>query len=294
MKAWVRLLRPEQWVKNAFVLAALLFALGDRNQSLDWTALAGKAFAAAGLFCLLSSAVYAMNDLADAPRDRLHPVKKLRPIASGAISPRAAAAVSLALFAVSLAGAWCLARDFFFVAAGYAILQVAYTFGMKRIAVLDVCVIATGFVLRAAGGAEATGVPVSKWLLICTFALAAFLGFCKRRSELVRTAGGGETRAALAGYTPRMLDTLIALSMGVTAAVYLEYTLYPATVAKFGTTWLWLTFPFVLLGLVRYWRLVYHLGRGETPERLVLRDAPLVASVAGYLAALAAVFFLLR
>jgi 4-hydroxybenzoate polyprenyltransferase len=294
MRPLLRLLRPEQWVKNSFVLAAPLFALGDANQSAT-VALAGRAFLAAGLFCLLSSAVYVMNDLADAPRDRLHPVKKNRPIAAGQVSAVAAAALAALLFAAALAGAWRLGRAFFFVAAGYAAMQVAYTFGLKRVAVLDVAIIAAGFVLRAVAGAEATGVFVSKWLLICTFALASFLGFCKRRGEMVRTADGRtETRAALAGYTPRMLDGLITLSMGVTAAVYLEYTLYPATVAKFRTGWLWITFPFVALGLVRYWILVYRMGGGETPEKAVLRDLPLVGCIAGYLAALAAVFFLLR
>ena len=150
------------------------------------------------------------------------------------------------------------------------------------------------FIDSAVAGAAATGVPVSKWLLICTFALASFLGFCKRRGELVRTAGGElQTRASLAGYAPEMLDSLVALSLGVTAAVYLEYTLYPATVAKFQTRWLWTTAPFVFLGLVRYWRLTYRPGGGgEAPEQLLARDVPLILSIVGYSAALAAVFFL--
>lgn len=290
MSAWIRLLRPAQWVKNAFVLAALVFALGDTTQSAA-VSLWGRAIAAAGLFCLLSSAVYVMNDIRDAPRDRLHPVKKNRPVAAGDVSVPVAVATAAALFALSLSGAWALARNFFFAAAAYAALQVAYTFGLKRIAIVDVAAIAAGFVLRAVAGAEATAVPVSKWLLICTFALASFLGFCKRRSEMTRAeAGGGATRAALAGYTPRMLDTLISAAMGATAAVYLEYTLYPATVAKFQTNWLWITSPFVVLGLVRFWRLTYRFGGGETPEKVILRDWPLAASIIGYLAALAAVF----
>ena len=294
MMAWLRLLRPAQWVKNVFVLAALVFALGDTTQSAG-VSLWGRAIAAAGLFCLLSSAVYAMNDIRDAPRDRLHPVKKNRPVAAGDVSVPAAAGTAVALFVLSLSGAWVLAQNFFFAAAAYAALQVAYTFFLKRIAVVDVAAIAAGFVLRAVAGAEATGVPVSKWLLICTFALAAFLGFCKRRSEMTRAgAGSGATRAALAGYTPRMLDTLISAAMGATAVVYLEYTLYPATVAKFRTNWLWITAPFVALGLVRYWILTYRMGRGESPEKVLLRDLPLAASLFGYLAALAAVFFLLR
>lgn len=292
MRAFLRLLRPAQWVKNAFVLAALVFALGDTTQSAG-ASLWSRAFAAAGLFCLLSSAVYVMNDIRDAPRDRLHPVKKFRPVAAGEVSVPAAAAAAAALFALSLAGAWALARNFFFAAAAYAVLQVAYTFFLKRIAILDVAVIATGFVLRAVAGATATGVPISKWLLICTFALASFLGFCKRRSEMTRAeAGGGATRASLAGYAPDMLDSLVALSLGVTAAVYLEYTLYPATVAKFRTRWLWTTAPFVFLGLVRYWRLTYRPGGGESPEKTLARDVPLILSILGYSAALAAVFFL--
>ena len=292
LRPWLRLLRPEQWTKNALVLAAFVFALGDRNQYLGWGGF-GTPLIAAAAFCLLSSAVYILNDIRDAPRDRLHPVKSRRPVAAREVSVPAAAAVALVLLAVSLAVAAKIAFPFFAVLLVYFLLQLAYTFLLKRLPLLDVIVIALGFVLRALAGAAAIAVPISPWLLVCTLLLATFLALCKRLHEKVNLGAAG-TRDALGGYSPRLLDQLIAMTGAATLVSYSIYTLWPETVDKFGTEWLCATIPFVLFGLFRYLHLVYQQDKGDQPERILLTDFPLLADIALYGLVLLAVLFLPR
>lgn len=282
----IRALRPKQWTKNAVVLAALVFALGDTAQGIAGptfqTAL-GRALLATVLFCLASSAVYLMNDLRDIELDRAHPVKRHRPLASGDLSVRAAILSALLLLAVALLGAWWLDVDFLLVLTGYLVLQVAYTFGLKKVALVDILIIATGFVLRALAGGVVIHVRISPWLLICTLLLALFLALCKRRHELVaRHAEPGATRPSLRQYDQRLLDVLIPLAGLATLGSYSAYTLWPDTVAKFGTTHLAYTIPVVAFGLFRYLNLVYRHDQGERPEQLLLTDPPLLATVAVY------------
>lgn len=276
----VRLLRVKQWTKNAVVFAAFVFALGDRNQDLAAWEL-WKVCLAALAFSLVSSAVYVFNDLRDAPQDRLHPIKKHRPIASGEVAPAPALGVAAVLLAAGLGGAWRLDPWLLAVVGAYLVLQTFYTLGLKRIPLVDVVMISIGFVLRALAGAVVVHVPISPWLLLCAMLLALFLGLCKRRHEKVNLAGTG-TRESLDSYDERLLDLLIAM-MGAAALVcYSIYTLWPETVDKFGTPWLGATIPFVIFGLFRYMDLVYRQDQGDRPEHILLTDGPLMADVALY------------
>ncbi len=276
----VRLLRVKQWTKNAVVFAAFVFALGDRNQDLAAWEL-WKVCLAALAFSLVSSAVYIFNDLRDAPQDRLHPIKRHRPIAAGAVNPGLAVGIAGALLAAGLGGAWRLGVDLLAVVAAYLVLQVAYTLGLKRLALVDVVVIAIGFVLRALAGAVVIHVVISPWLLLCALLLALFLGLCKRRHEKVNLAGQG-TRESLGSYDERLLDLLISMMGGAALVCYSIYTLWPETVAKFGTPWLGATIPFVVFGLFRYMDLVYRQEKGDRPEQILLTDLPLMADVVLY------------
>lgn len=287
-----RLLRVNQWTKNAVVFAAFFFALGDRNQSLSLR-LFWKASLAALAFALASSAVYILNDLKDAPKDRLHPIKRRRPVAAGEVGPGSALAVSAAVLAAGLWGSWQIAPRLFAVTAAYFAMQLAYTFGLKAVSLLDVMIIAAGFVMRAIAGAEAVRVPISPWLLVCTFFLALFLALCKRRHEKISLAGFG-TRASLDGYDEKLLDLLVAVAAGATIVVYSIYTLWPDTVAKFGTNRLAATIPFVVFGVFRYLDLAYRREQGERPERVLLTDLPLLLDVALFGATVLAALFLFR
>ncbi|HPJ57241.1 MAG TPA: decaprenyl-phosphate phosphoribosyltransferase [Kiritimatiellia bacterium] len=280
VSTWLRLLRVKQWTKNAVVFAAFVFALGDRNQDLSAWEL-WKVCLAALAFSLVSSAVYILNDLRDAPQDRLHPVKKNRPIASGAVATAPALGAAAVLLAAGLGGAGRLGADLLAVIGGYLVLQGFYTLWLKRIALVDVIVIATGFVLRALAGAVVIHVVISPWLLLCAMLLALFLGLCKRRHEKVNLAGQG-TRAALDAYDGRLLDQLIAVTAAAALVCYSIYTLWPETVDKFGTPWLAATIPFVVFGLFRYMDIVYRQEKGDRPEQILLTDGPLMADVALY------------
>ncbi|HEY8240228.1 MAG TPA: decaprenyl-phosphate phosphoribosyltransferase [Kiritimatiellia bacterium] len=286
-------LRPKQWTKNAVVLAALVFAAGDRAQHID-ASHAWLALAAMVVFCVVSSAVYLMNDIRDVELDRLHPTKRLRPIAAGQVSIGAARAMAIALMAAGFAAAWRIGTPFLCVIAGYVLLQVCYTFGLKQVALVDLFVIASGFVLRALAGAVAINVTISPWLLLCTLLLALFLALCKRRHELVVVNDtSGETRPSLRKYDERLLDQLISIMAAATVVCYALYTLSPETVQKFGTNRLGFTIPFVLFGLFRYLDLVYRHEKGGRPEQILLTDVPLMIDLALYGATVAVVLFTL-
>ena len=280
MPPLIRALRIKQWTKNAVVLAPLLFAFGDQTQSCGLGDIA-TALGAALLFCMVSSGVYLANDVRDAPQDRKHPRKKNRPIASGDLAPGTALVMSALLLIVGLSGAFLLAVPFGYTALGYVGLQAAYTYLLKQLALVDLFVIALGFVLRALGGAAAIQVPVSPWLLMCTMLLALFLALCKRRHEKSST-NSEETRSSLSGYSIVLLDQLIAITASATAICYSLYTLWPDTVEKFGTNRLGFTIPLVLYGLFRYLDLVYRQEQGDRPEQILLTDPPILITCALY------------
>ncbi len=293
---WLRALRPAQWLKNAVVAAAYVFAWGDPGESartLGWLPVASAAWAVA-CFCCASSGVYLVNDLHDRRADQAHPVKRLRPLASGAIGAGAAAAVAAALLALGLAGSLALPHAFTAVLAGYCALQAVYTFLLKRVPYVDVFVIASGFVLRAVAGATALAVRISPWLLLCTFLLALFLALCKRRHEKVLLEGAeGDHREALSGYDRHVLDVQIAVTSAATVVCYAIYTLAAETVERFGTSRLGLTVPFVVFGIFRYLDLVYRHDEGGRPEKVLLTDRILLATVAAYALAALLIFLTL-
>ncbi len=292
---WIKALRVDQWTKNAVVFAAWFFAVADKSQAAlarGWRPFA-LVCAMAISFSFISSAFYLLNDVGDYEADRLHPVKRLRPVAADLISKIDAVRAALALFAFGLAFPCYLVfrhpdRTWgFAVLLVYTVMQCAYSGLLKRVPYVDVLVIAAGFVLRAVAGAAAMGVRISPWLLACAFSLSLFLALCKRRHEKQTAA---DSRAALKGYHPIVLDALIAIAACGTLAVYTCYTLSADTVARFGTRGLCVTAAFVALGLTRYLQLVF--GHGDTgrPEKVLLTDRVLWCILAGYgLAALGAV-----
>lgn len=268
-------LRPDQWHKNLIVFAALIFAV----KLLDPAALA-RATAAFLIFCAVSSVVYLINDVADREQDRLHPVKRLRPIAAGELSPGAALAFAAVLGAAALGAGFWLRPAFGFAAAAYLALIVVYTTALKHVVVLDVMAIAIGFVLRAVAGGLVIDVHISNWLLICTMLGALFLGLAKRRHEITLLAAGAKGhRKILEEYDPYLLDQMIGVVAAATMVAYIIYCASPETHAFFGTEWLVLTTPFPIYGLFRYLYLVHRKAGGGNPSDLLLNDRPMLACV---------------
>jgi len=286
LMAYIKAMRPEHWVKNLLVLAAFFFALGDEKQATIlmpiWLS-ACRIIGAAVLFCLVSSAIYLLNDIKDLELDRAHPQKRLRSIAAGLVPLSHAWALAAALLAVGIIGSILLSTNLAAVVIAYVLLQALYTLALKKVAMLDVLVIASGFVLRALAGAETLAVQISPWLVLCTFLLALFLGFCKRRHEKAMVADNvSENRPSLLNYDERLLDQVIGITAAATIVSYSVYTLSRDTVDKFGTSWLGFSIPFVIFGIFRYLDLVYRHDRGNKPERLLLTDRPLFISILLY------------
>ena len=271
----VRLMRPAQWVKNGLVFAALVF-----SKHLFVADSAKRATMAFVSFCLLASAAYVLNDVRDADRDRLHPTKRLRPIAAGRVSAGLAVLLATALATAAAVLGAILGGDFPKLALGYAALQIGYSFLLKDIVILDVMAIAAGFVLRAAAGGVAIDVEVSPWLIICTFLLAMFLGFSKRRHEVVLLEQDAAAhRQSLRDYSPYFLDQMISVVTASTVLAYAIYTVSPEVREKLHTDLLYLTVPFVLYGIFRYLYLVHQREGGGDPTRALLTDRPLWANV---------------
>ncbi len=231
------------------------------------------------VFCVLSSAVYLLNDVRDREADRMHPTKKNRPIAAGEVAPGVAAAMSVLLAGGALAGAFALSPRFGEVAAIYFVLNLGYSFGLKGVVILDVMMVAAGFLLRALAGAVVIDVAISRWLVMCTGLLALFLGFVKRRQEVAAFEGRTDTRPILKEYSLPFLDQMIAIVTGATVVAYSLYAFSPEVAQKLGTEHLGLTIPFVLFGIFRYLYLVHQKGVGENPTVVVLTDAPLIVDV---------------
>ena len=286
LRAAVVSLRPRQWVKNLFVFAAVIFSQ-NLFSPLIWPALG--AFA---VFCALSGAIYLVNDLADQEKDRLHPTKRFRPIASGALPRSAAIVFAIVLLAGSLAAAFAIAPSFGWVALAYGVLLVSYSIWLKHIVILDVLTVAVGFVLRAVAGAEAVGVEISGWLVICTILIALFLALGKRRQEYLTLHGAAAAhRPILAEYSEGFLDQMIAVVTASTVTAYALYTMSPETVGKFHTRLLPLTLPFVLYGIFRYLYLLYRRELGGNPSDLLLSDRALLVNTLLWMAALVVIIY---
>ncbi|GEA13937.1 decaprenyl-phosphate phosphoribosyltransferase [Moorella sp. E308F] len=262
-------LRPKQWTKNAFVFAPILFS----RHLLDFPLLV-RTIQVFVIFCLLSGGTYLVNDLVDRERDRRHPRKKHRPIAAGLLASLPAAAAAVIILAGSLTWAFTLSWQVGLISLTYALQTLAYSFYLKDMVLIDVFIVALGFVLRVTAGAAAIMVPVSAWLLIAVILLALFLALCKRRHELVLLDNATAHRRILAEYSLVLLDQLIATVTSATVVVYAIYTFIGAARPQ-----LMYTVPLVLFGICRYLYLTYHRQGGGEPESLVLKDKPLAATI---------------
>ncbi len=292
MNAVLRTLRPKQWVKNFFVLAALVFS----KHLLD-PAFALRALGAFAIFCALSGAVYAFNDLLDVESDRKHPIKRNRPIASGELGETAALWLSILLAVGALAASAALAPMLALVAGGYLLNNLAYTLYLKRIAYLDVLMIGVGFCLRVLAGGFAIDVPVSSWLLACTALLACFLGFGKRAHEVLAAEHAGraprDTRVALGGYSMATLRfTLLILCIG-TCAAYALYTRDAQTIAFFQTDQLLWTLPFCIIGIARFLQIALWMKTPESPTDAILRDWPFLLNLGAWAVSVIVIIYVL-
>lgn len=268
-------MRPLQWVKNLVVFAPLLFA-----QQFFVPHAFVRALFTFVLFCGLSSAVYLLNDVLDYEQDRAHPVKRYRPLAAGQLRRSTVIETSGLLLVLVFAGALLLSPTMLGIVVGYWLLNLLYSLWLKHKVILDVFAIAAGFVLRVVGGAVAVAVAISNWLLVCTTLLALFLGFCKRRRELLLLGvDSDQHRQVLAEYNPRFLDMMIGIVTATTVMSYALYTVSEETVRKFHTEGLLATLPFVLYGIFRYLYLVYHKELGGDPTQQVLTDIPFILNL---------------
>ncbi len=274
--AVLRSLRPDQWTKNLVVFAALAF-----SKHLFDPALFTRAAFAFTVFCVLSGALYLLNDIVDLEGDRLHPRKKRRPVAAGELGVDTARTASIVLGFAAVAAAFALSRAFGVVTVAFVLLNLAYTFKLKEVAIVDALALSLSFVIRAVAGAVAIGVEFSPWLLMCTILLALFLALAKRRHELVTLSSSAAAhRRSLADYSPHLLDQMIAVVTASTVMSYALYTTARETIERFATDRLIWTLPFVLYGIFRYLYLVHAREQGGSPTDVLLTDRPLLVALA--------------
>jgi 4-hydroxybenzoate polyprenyltransferase len=290
LSGWFEVLRPRQWVKNLFVLPAPLFGLAHASAS---AGSALRVFGAFAAFCALSSSIYVVNDVIDADADRLHPVKRGRPIASGRVTSGAALLLSLCLFLSGAAAALLLGREFAVIGLVYVANSIAYLSFFKRRVIADVLSIAVGFMVRILGGAVVVDVEPSSWLLICGFSLALFLGFCKRRSEIEiyqdEDAAAG-VRAVFSSYSREKLNLLSGATAAIAIVTYMLFTASPETIARHGTTALIYTSPFVVYCVFRFLMKTLEL-RGEDAAETVFTDLGFISAGLGWVATVAWILY---
>jgi 4-hydroxybenzoate polyprenyltransferase len=272
-------MRPWQWTKNLVLFAGVVFARRFHEPALVKRSIFGFL-----VFCLLSGAIYILNDIIDRKRDREHPDKMGRPISSGLLGPAPAITVSIIIIAGMIASSWSLGTGFFYLSVSFVLLNLLYSALLRQVVILDVFGISFSFLIRAAAGVAVLrpvvpGLEISPWLLICTLFLSLFLAFCKRRYEICALEGAGMHRNALLQYSPMLLDQLVGLSAATALISYSIYTVWPNTVAKFGTTNLVFTIPFVGFGLMRYLFLVYKKNKGGDPSGILLLDRAILIDV---------------
>ncbi len=295
MPPLLRALRPRQWSKNLVVFIGLAFSGEVTNINLLTNA--AVAFLC---FCCAASAIYLINDVLDRERDKVHPIKCQRAIASGALSPKAAVVCALLLAVAAFLISSQYLPPITKAIGGYLLLQVIYSARLKHVVILDVFCIATGFLLRVLAGVWAIGVPLSPWLVACSVEIALFLALCKRKAELLALGEDSKTRPLLEKYAGPGLDLMIAVVASSTVVTYALYTLLPSTLLQLevaldsragqpGMVW---TLPFVLYGMLRYLHLVYRQDLGQNPNRVLLTDIPLLITLLGYLGVVAKVVYL--
>jgi 4-hydroxybenzoate polyprenyltransferase len=280
-------MRPRQWMKNTFVLIALVF-----SQRLWDTSAVVWSLGAFCIFCFLSSAVYLLNDVADYGNDREHPTKRHRPIASGRL-PKSLALIAALVFAVGSVGlAFAINNVFAALAIAYLVLNLLYSFSLKHVVILDALMVAIFFVLRAAAGAAAIRVDISHWLLICTLLLALFISLSKRRHELVLLENNAAAhRASLNEYSAYLLDQMIGVVTASTLMAYVLYTVDERTMNVFGSDHLLYTIPFVIFGIFRYLYLIHQKGEGGNPDRIIISDRPFLINLILWMAAVAIIIY---
>ncbi|OHB40324.1 MAG: phosphoribose diphosphate--decaprenyl-phosphate phosphoribosyltransferase [Planctomycetes bacterium GWB2_41_19] len=268
-------MRPEQWIKNFFVFTALLFSKNLLNPSKDIEAIIGFV-----IFCMVTGCAYMVNDLVDLEKDKLHPVKSRRPLASGKLKKETAAKIIVLVCLASLFFAFYMNILFGFIVLAYFLLNIGYSIYLKNIVIIDVVSIAAGFVLRVLGGAVIISVVASQWLILCTILLSLFLGFSKRRHELILLEDSATShRRVLEHYSPYFLDQMIAVVTASTLICYALYTMSGDTVEKLGTSKLIYTIPFVLYGIFRYLYLVHQKEEGGSPTEIMFTDKPMIINI---------------
>jgi 4-hydroxybenzoate polyprenyltransferase len=271
-----RSLRPQQWIKNGFILIPLIFAQRVFHGPSVFLSLQ-----ALFIFCILSSAIYLINDINDLEADRRHPEKRHRPLAAGLISTTLAKVTAVLLLTVSLLWGAHVGRVFLFVLAIYLTVQLLYNYRLKEIVILDIFCVSSGFFLRVTSGAVAIDVSISHWLIICTVLISIFLALAKRRHELVLLGNteAGNHRKALSSYSPLLLDQMMGVITASTLLSYMLYCVSPETIEKFQTDHLIYTFPFVLYGIFRYLYLIHIKAQGGAPEKILVSDLPMAVSI---------------
>lgn len=276
MPPLLQAMRPAQWSKNLFVLAPLVFARGLMDP--EMVVRAGVALA---VFCCAASAVYLINDIRDREADRQHPLKRQRPLAAGTLQVGTAALAASVLAAVALGGALWLGGKFTLLLVVYLGCNVGYTLGLKQVVILDVMIVAVGFVVRVLCGGVAVGVALSRWLVLCTIFVALFLVLSKRRHELVLLAAdASRQRLVLEHYSDRFLDQMINVVTASTVVCYALYAVAPETEEKYNTDYLVYTVPLVLFGIFRYLYLTYRSDSLRNPTEAMLRDPPFLINLA--------------
>ena len=268
-------MRPEQWIKNLFVFTALLFSKNLLNVSKDVNALVGFV-----VFCMITGCAYIINDLVDLEKDKLHPAKSQRPITSWKLQKTTAIKVTVIVCIISLTLAFYMNAYFGIIVLIYFLLNISYSIYLKNIVIIDVVTIASGFVLRVLGGAVVISVAASQWLILCAILLSLFLGFSKRRHELVLLEDNATGhRKVLEHYSPYFLDQMISVVTASTLICYALYTMSKDTIEKLGTSKLIYTIPFVLYGIFRYLYLVHQKEKGGSPTEVVFTDKPMIINI---------------
>ncbi len=275
----IRLLRPYQWIKNGFVFTGYLFVQGWNDLGLTLSVVL-----AACAFSLVAGSIYVFNDLQDRARDRLHPEKRLRPLAAGTISPRGAVLFTIVILAAGLGLGYQVSATTLLLLLSYVVLNVLYTYWLKQVVILDVFVLAAGFILRILVGTVGVGIPPSKWLLLCGIMLALFLGFGKRQAELLASRSSGQSgRDVLDHYSEKILDSMLTTTSAAVLVTYALYTVDQATVLQHHTEALIYTVPIVAYGLFRYLYLLHHHEVGQDASREMFKDLHLLGTVVVWL-----------
>lgn len=275
MKWYIKLLRPKDWAKNSFLFLPLFFG----GRLFDITLL-GEVFTGVVCFCFVASSIYILNDYRDIEDDKKHPEKSKRPMASGKVNKNTAFDIGVALLLSGMVIAWFIGDKFFFVLTIYFLLNLGYSFGLKKIPILDIFIIAIGFVLRVKGGAVIAVVGLSEWLTIMVFLLALFMAFAKRRDDvLLRMKSGVEMRSSISGYNLEFINVALSFLCAVIVVAYLMYTMSEEVTTRLGTHRIYYTCLFVLAGLFRYLQLIFVQRDSESPVKILYRDRFIQATI---------------